>query len=111
MWIAHAFIHVCWCTSDTSLHLREAPLYLMLSWHYHTILYPHLSGSLLAKMMSLNDDEEPIQIFTRNSNKVCKFVICFMFVQFWSHLTCYSPIINANHLSFKKNEIAVACRR
>ena len=42
LWIVHAFIHACWCSSVTSSHLRETLPYLMSSWHHHTILYHHL---------------------------------------------------------------------
>ena len=84
IWIAHAFIHACWYSSDTSSHSREAPPYLMSFWHHHTILYPLLTGGLslvgsMAKMIFLYDDEEPIQKVLTKSNRVYKFAICSMF--------------------------------
>ena len=60
MWIAHALIHACWFSSVISSHLRETMSYLMSSCHHHTILYPHHSDGSMAKMISIDDDEEPI---------------------------------------------------
>ena len=37
--------------------------------------------------------------FLENPNGVCKFAICSMFVQFWSHQTCYSTLLNIYHFS------------
>ena len=38
-------------------------------------------------------------MFSLNSNRVRKFTICSMLVQFWSHSTCYSPVLNDDHSS------------
>jgi hypothetical protein len=95
MWIGPAFIHVCWCSSVTSSHLKEIMPYLMSSWHHHTILHPHLIVVAQGK-----DDLSWRWQLSQNHDRVRKFTICSMFVQFWSQSTCHSPIMNANHLIF-----------
>ena len=101
MWIRHAFIHACWCSSNTSLHLREAPPSSMSSWHHHTILYARLlvvaqwwrwSSSMMTRNL--------FGKFSWSSNYVHKLAIRFMFVRFWSYSTCYSPVMNVDRLSF-----------
>jgi hypothetical protein len=85
MWIVHKFVHPQWCSRAISSHSRKTLPLLMSSWHYHTILYPHLlsppNGGSMMKMISLNDDEKLMIIIKilRNPNEVCKFTICSMF--------------------------------
>ena len=111
MWVAHAFIHACWCSSNTSLHLREVPQYLMSFWHHCRILYLCLIVVVQwqgwsPSMMVRNQ----LGKFSWNSNRLCKFAICSMFVQFWSHSTCCSPIVNTDYLSliFSKNKNVIS---
>ena len=65
--IAHAFIHACWCSSATSSHLRDSTIYnVMLAPLCNTLSSPHNGGSM-AKMVSLANNEEPIQkVFTKS---------------------------------------------
>ena len=101
MWIAPTYIHACWCSSTTSSHSRVTLPYLMSSWHHHTILLPHLivvaQWRRWSPLMMMKD---LFKKFSRNPNGVRMFTICVIFVQFWSHSTCYSPIMNTNHLNF-----------
>ena len=100
-WIVHVFIHVCWCSSDTSSHLREAPPYLMSSWYHHTILYPCLI--VVAQWWRLSPSmtmRNLVGKFSQNSSRVCKFTICSMYVQFWSNWTCHFSIMNAIYLIY-----------
>ena len=53
IWIALASFYVCWCSSATSSHPRETLSYSMYSWHH--------DGGSMAKIISLDDDEEHIQ--------------------------------------------------
>ena len=100
MWIARAFIHVCRCSSATSSHSKEAPPYLMSSWHHHTIFYLCLVvGAQWQRWSPSMMIRDLFGLFSLNSNRVRKFAICSMLVQFWSHSTCYSPIMNDNHSS------------
>ena len=81
MWIAHTFIHACWCSSDTLSHWRETLPYLMEYRHHHTILYHRLivvaqwrrgSPSMMMRNLFKN--------FLQNANRVCKFTISSLFV-------------------------------
>ena len=101
MGIAPTYIHACWCSSATSSHSRMTLPYLMSSWHRHTILLPHLivvaQWRRWSPLMMMKD---LFKKFSWNPDGVRKFTICSIYVRFWSHSTCYSPIMNTNHFIF-----------
>ena len=65
--VAHTFIHAHQCSIINSSHLRDIAIFdVMLAPSYNILSAPHSDGSM-AKMISLNDDEEPTQkVFTKS---------------------------------------------
>ena len=82
MWIAHAFIHVCWCSSVPSIAFKRdyAKVDVILAPSYNTLSSHHSDGSM-AKMISLDDDDgELIRVVFMNPDGLHKVTICSMFV-------------------------------
>ena len=95
MWIAHASIHVCYCSSVTSSHSRETMSYSMSSWHHHTILAPspHGGGSI-TKMISLDDEKELIH----------KVLTNFQWKTYFRHLFYACLILKSFNMLFSYNK-------
>ena len=101
MYIAPTFIHACWCSDITSLHLRETWPCSMSSWHHRTILHSQLivvgqwwrwSPSMMMRNL--------FKKFSQIADGVHKFAIFSTFVRYWGPSTCYPPIMNATYLNF-----------
>lgn len=72
--------------------------YSMSSWHHYTILHPHLV--VAAQWQQLYVMRNLLKKLMVNPNGVHKFIICSIFVRFWSHWICFSPIMSYNHCYF-----------